>query len=212
MQCHDARPLLPLHAYGDLSVAETEALEQHLAQCPSCRSELAAFRKLRQELSSLPAPAGAVDLPGIYQDRLARARRRSRFWQLAGGLAVVACALLLLMHLEVRVNAQQLVVRWGQPEPVIQERVIPQVVQAGPSSPEPSQEVLERLRLMDELIHALADSVEVNDQKRSGDLLQLQRELAALQRRTELQFVETHQDVDALYTAQFGGRGDGSKP
>src|SRR5262249_42310126 len=156
--------------------------------------------------------AGAVDLAGIYQDRLARARRRSRLWQLAGGLAVAVCALLLLLRIDIRVNAQQLVLRWGQPEPVIQERVIPEVVQASPSSAEPSQEVLERLRLMDELIHALADSVEVNDQKRHDDLLQLQRELAALQRRSELQFVETHQDMNALYTAQFGGRGDVSKP
>lgn len=49
---------------GELTGPETEAVEQHLAQCPPCRAELEDVRQARSILRELPAvepPFGAID-------------------------------------------------------------------------------------------------------------------------------------------------------
>jgi hypothetical protein len=214
MQCLDARSLLPLHAYDDVTGPEKVELEQHLAECPACQQELAVYRRLRQELSTQPLAAGTVDVPRIYQAQALRWRRRSRLYQWAGSVAVAACFLVLFTRLEVQVNGQQMTLRWGRSEapPVENKQVAGPVIETRPAVPEAPKELVERIRVMNDLIYALADTIESSDRSRHDEMQQLRRDLAALQQRTDLQFVETQHDMNALYTAQFGGRSGEAKP
>lgn len=67
MNCDDARQLLLLAGYGELSFEEEEALELHLAACPGCQ----AARAENESLESLLAKAELDPPPGL----LARCRR-----------------------------------------------------------------------------------------------------------------------------------------
>ncbi|HEV3144260.1 MAG TPA: zf-HC2 domain-containing protein [Gemmataceae bacterium] len=213
MQCSDARPLLPLHVYGDVAASERAALEEHLAECPACRQELAAFRTLREQLSAVPVPSPVVDVGRILHVQMVRQQRRTRRWQLVALAAVAATVLVLLTRLEVEANGRQFVIRWGKPEPAPVVVELPVVTPTpAPVSSEPSREMLERLQVMNDLIHALADTVETGDRQRREDLLRLQMELANLRLRTQQQYLETQHDVDALYIARFGSPVEGEKP
>src|SRR5262245_14503358 len=137
MQCSDARPLLPLCEYGDLADAERAALDQHLAQCPACRQELAEFGNLRQQLNSLPASLPAVQVAGIYHQESARRQRLARRWRIVAVAAVAAAVVLLFTRLELHLGAQQLVIRWGNREPVanMETPVLAQATVPTPSEP-----------------------------------------------------------------------------
>jgi hypothetical protein len=212
MRCEDARPLLPLHAYGDLAASERAALEEHLAQCGDCRRELVEFQNLRDQLNAPPSPESHVNVGRIYLLQTLRRQRQTRRWQFVALSAIAAAAVVMLTRLDIQANAGQLVIRRGKPEPVAVVEKPPAVSVAVPAPAEPSREVMERLQVMNDLIHALADSIETGDQQRREDLQRLQMELASLQRRSQQQFDETQENVDALYAAQFGPRAEGTKP
>jgi hypothetical protein len=212
MQCENARPLLPLHVYGDLADPERTAVEAHLTQCPACQSELAEFQKLREQLNSLPAQGMHVDMGRIYSLQTRRRQKQSRRWQLVALAAIAAAVLVLLTRLEIHANAGQLVIRWGKPEPVVAIEKPAAVAPPAPAPAEPNREMAERLHVMNDLIHALADTIETGDRQRREDLQRLQIQLAVLQRQSQRQYDENQNNVDALYTAQFGGRVEGAKP
>jgi len=65
--CEHTRRLSAYHD-GEVSGAEREALEAHLAQCPACAAELARLRRL----SSLLAQAERPKMPAGVLDRLHR--------------------------------------------------------------------------------------------------------------------------------------------
>ncbi len=67
MNCDDARQLLLLAGYGELSFEEEEALELHVASCPECQS----VRARNASLETLLAQAELDPPPGL----LARCRR-----------------------------------------------------------------------------------------------------------------------------------------
>lgn len=65
--------LIPWLVNGSADAAERAAVEQHVAQCPECRAELAAQQRLRQGLQAhLPAPAAELDAERGLQRLLAR--------------------------------------------------------------------------------------------------------------------------------------------
>ncbi|MFC9973792.1 anti-sigma factor family protein [Spirillospora sp. NPDC127200] len=97
--CAGIRSSLGVYVVGAIDSAERARVEEHLAGCPACRDELAAF-------AGLPALLGRVDEeqirevadpPGeLLESLLARAgqeRRRPSRWM---PLAVAACVLLLV--------------------------------------------------------------------------------------------------------------------
>ena len=212
MRCEDARTLLPLHVYGDVAESERAALEEHLARCPTCQREIAEFRQLREKLNAPAAPERHVDVGRIYSLQTRRRQKQTRRWQLVALAAVAATVLVLVTRLEVHVNAGQLVIQWGKPEPVVVVEKPAINPAPAPKTAEPNREMMERLQVMNDLIHALADSIETGDRRRREDLQRLQIELAALQRQSQRQYDETQHDVDALYTAQFGARAESAKP
>jgi len=209
MNCSLVRPLLPVALYGDLSPEEAASVEEHLTSCPACRRERAELERVRAALTAMSAPLVQVDLPALYRQTAESQARRVRRWRrTALALCGVAAALLLVigLRLEVRVAANQLTVRWGSP---------PEKAGAPPKQPPappirverpkglPAQEVRERLRLMDELIHALTADMQERDVQQHERLARIQERLNRLGEQAQLWQTETERNVAALYAAQF---------
>jgi hypothetical protein len=212
MNCAKVRDRLPALLYGDLPPGEASALRDHLAACPACRQEHAALEGIRRALDMVPAPAVRVDLPRLYREAAARQVRRAGRWRWAAAACGAAAAVLLVvlgLRLEVRVESQQLVVRWGTaPEKVI-------VPPPGPGpraeSPPPSPDVEERLRVLSELIHALADDVAARDEQEQQRVDRVRARLDELQRQGNRRMSETERNVAALYVAHYIAQ-KGEKP
>jgi predicted anti-sigma-YlaC factor YlaD len=219
MNCADVRARLPALLYGDLSADEAGRVRDHLAGCPSCREEQAAFAGVRRLLGAVPAPAGTVDLPRLYRDAAEQHRRRLRRWRrialasLAAAAAVVLAVL--LSRLEVRLDGNQLVLRWGAappespvPAPPPQPREPPVAV----APPAPATEVEEHLRLLSEAVRALSDDADQRDERRQQEVARLRAQVLALQQQMIELRLATEKDVAALYAAQFPPKQKGASP
>jgi hypothetical protein len=204
MNCQEIQDSLPLHLYGDLSPAEARDVELHLAGCDTCRRELAALAQVRQGLSATPLPA----VPFASELRIPAAHTvSSRRWQIAALAGLAAAIGLLILRCEIQLDHRQLVVRWGAvPEPVREATIVVKHEAAPPTDFD------ERLARMSELISVLAGSVEAGDRERSAQIRGMQQELANLKQENHRRWSQTRQEVDALYTAQFGSRHSGVNP
>src|SRR5262245_18431512 len=162
MNCSQARDRLPGLLYGDLPDAEAAVVEDHLAGCPAWRNEHAALRGVRRALDALPAPPVGVDLPRLYRAEDDRRARQLRRWRRAAVALAVAAAVLLLvvgLRLELRVEAHQLVVRWGTPP------AAPESPPVARAEARPDRATQEQVQLLGELVHALAGDLEARDQR-----------------------------------------------
>jgi hypothetical protein len=209
MNCPDVRVHLPALVYGDLNAQEVAAVEVHLTTCPACRKERTDLERVRQALTAMPAPTVEVDVHRIFRQAADRQARRARRWRRAA-LALGAAAALLLfvvgLRLEVRAEAGQLVIRWGNApakeiEPAPRKAPTPRVVAEQPG-PDSLPELERRLRLNNDLIHAVAQDVEDRDRTYRDLLTQLRAALDTLARQTARQWTETERNVAALYVFQ----------
>jgi predicted anti-sigma-YlaC factor YlaD len=96
LDCARAQGLLALNVDGDLGMDDSAWLRRHLADCPECRTALAAFAEIDSELTDWghklgwwsPAP---VDAREQLASRLrAPARNRARRWIPAAAAAIAA--------------------------------------------------------------------------------------------------------------------------
>lgn len=62
MQCHDHRTKIDEYLAGFLTPEEAKVFEKHLAQCRSCRDELASFRELNRMVAEAGPGIPPVDL------------------------------------------------------------------------------------------------------------------------------------------------------
>jgi anti-sigma factor RsiW len=211
MKCAQVQEALAALVYGDLSPDDAAAVEAHLAACPSCRGDRASLEQTRNRLDELSVPRIRVDMARLYREAGDRQRRSARRWRRAtlAALAAVAAAIAVAvgLRLEVRIDSQQVVVRWGSPPtaPANAAPVLPPAVAA-------SSEIDARLAVLNQLILAVALDAESRDQDRQREVVRLRRELGELQRRTADQWRSTEQDVAALYAAQFLLAKKGTQP
>jgi hypothetical protein len=200
MNCTEVRAALPALLYGDLPAERASALRAHVAGCPGCRAEYGALERVKGVLDALPTPAVRVDLPQLYQDAARWQTLRLRRWRRAALVCLGAAAALLLvlgLKLEVRVEAQQFVVRWGAPPPAPGPAPEPP-----PAAPNPAAAPIgaEDVYLVKQLIHALADDSAARDRRHADAILWLQNRLDALQRQSQERWTATERYVSALYT------------
>lgn len=99
--CEAVRELISAELDGEVTAAERQVLQLHLAGCAACRAEQDALRRVKQALAALPAPALPRDLVvdinrAIDGDELAARRAPRRPWRLAGQLAAAAAVLLII--------------------------------------------------------------------------------------------------------------------
>jgi anti-sigma factor RsiW len=196
MNCAEIQAALPALLYGDLPPGQAAALREHLASCPACREEETGLRQVTGLLNTMPAPVVQVNLTDIYQEASRRQLRRVRLWRrLAVSLSAAAAALLLVvgLRLELRVDAHQVVVRWG---------TSPELPQSDPVQPAPGLAAVnaEHAYLTQQLIHALADDVAARDRENQDSLGTLEARLEALQQQQQERWDATQRLVSTLYT------------
>jgi anti-sigma-K factor RskA len=104
-ECRDMRQLLGVYVVGAIDPAERAMVDEHLAQCQSCRDELAGLAGLPAMLSRVPAEdverlsAPVLQLPEAVQPpdellnsllRKVSVKRRSRMWRSVAAVAAAA--------------------------------------------------------------------------------------------------------------------------
>jgi hypothetical protein len=191
MTCASVREQLAALAYGDLPSDEAAVLRDHLETCPDCRGEYAALEALRHALDAVPPvrPDPPVDLPRLYREVAERQARKLRRWRRAAvAVSAAAAALLglaLLPRLEVRVQADQLTLRWRK-TPEAPERPAPEppkppappvAVVAAP----PGADVEKRLKVVEELIQIVSSDLDRRDQRQQQTLARVLARLQQLQ-------------------------------
>lgn len=206
MSCASIRAGLPALVYGDLPPEEAARVERHVADCAACRKEYAALQQLRTLLDAGPAPEVRVDLVALYRQSAERRRRQAQRWRrLATALTALAAVVLLAVSLrmEVRVQAQQLVIHWGQERPDAPAPT-PQVLVQTIIQPDPATQA--DVQLLKELVHALADDVEGRDERYRRAIAHLQDRVDLLQVQSQRRWTETDQNVAALYLLTKGDK------
>ena len=101
--CREMRQLLGVYVVGAIDPAERALVEEHLAECQSCRDELAGLAGLPAMLSRVPAAdverlsllslPEAMHPPDELLNSLTRkvsAKRKSRMWRSAAAVAAAA--------------------------------------------------------------------------------------------------------------------------
>jgi hypothetical protein len=218
MNCADVRARLPALLYGDLPPAETEQVRHHLGRCDSCRNEQANLADVRRLLDAVPAPAVTVDLPGLYRAAAAQQAGRLRRWRRVACASLAAAAALvvglLLPRVELRLDANQVVVCWGAvpapplPLPPAPRPEPPVVVAQTPTTAEIEQE----LRLLNEVVQTLSNDADARDERRRHEIDKLRAQVTILQRQIAELRLTTETDVAALYAAQSPEKEKGTSP
>lgn len=212
MKCTEVCAQLPAFVYGDLRPEEAGQVEAHLQHCPACRQERAALEMVRQTLGYVPAPPLAVDLSRLYRRAAEDQRRRSGVWKRIAVAAVGAAAAVVVLlagwRVEVRVDAQQLILRWGDGQPASRAgHARPDPQRFAPSLPDPAPAAAlvsaEQVGLLNQLIQALAADGEARDRQHQEEVAQLQRQFRDLQALLARRLSAAERDVSALYAAQF---------
>jgi len=210
MNCTHVRNRLPELLYEELASSEREQLNDHLAQCPECQSELALLQEVRKALDAVPAPEVSVNLPALYR-RVADVKARSgRRWRRAAlALTGLAAALIvgLALRLEIRFDRYQVVIRWSGSTRAVERSQAPQP-EAGLTQrdlPPPATEA-ELLPLrgviytLAEDMDKLAREVEARDQRQQQTTARLQEQLAqlriAIQRQVALSLADSSKKGD----------------
>jgi hypothetical protein len=100
MNCDKAHEMILLYAGGDLPQNDIPILESHLAECPSCRSEVEKVRKSLTAIGKLDATDAPPPLPGDFAggivSRVPSNITRKRLWPRVVAIGVAAAAILLL--------------------------------------------------------------------------------------------------------------------
>jgi hypothetical protein len=204
MKCTEIRSLLAEYASGGLSPDQSSTIEAHLAGCPSCRQEAEALHRICRLLSATPAPEVRVDVPALYREAEHRERRRARRWRRAAvvlGLAALVLVVLgAVLRLEVRIDRDQFVLRWGTPPALEKPGDLPERTRPGSAAVERAEvaQLEERVRVLNDLVHALAVDVQTRDLERQEDAARLRALLEQVVRDAQRLSAATQQDLTTL--------------
>ena len=202
MKCTEVRAALPLLIYGETSPQDA-ALTKHLADCPACNCEFEALASVRRLLDHAVVPPVAVDLPQLHRTLSERQQRRARRWRRAAVACGALATMLLLaigLRMEIRLEATQLTVRWGEPSSGGTGGTPVQTHDrrdAGPTVPAESVEA--ELRVLSALIHALKQDADERDQYCDERLNRLEKYVRVLQSQSDQRWSATEESVAALY-------------
>jgi hypothetical protein len=202
MKCTDVRAALPLLIYGEPS-PEDVALREHLSICVDCRREHEALLEVRRLLDDSAVPRVAVNWPQFHRSLVERQLHRERRWRrIAVALGTLAAAMLLTigLRMEVRLEASQFVVRWGNSPSRGSDAPLLVDVDPHPSGlAVPLESTEAELHVLSDLIHALKVDADERDQRFVERLEQLEKHVRVLQSQSDLRWNATEENVAALY-------------
>jgi len=205
MNCAQAQARLLDWCYRDLPTDIAGDVEKHLTGCLDCQKARAALAGLGRLLDQAMAPPHVnVDIAKLYGEAHRRRLKRTRRWRLATALAGLAAAVVLLFIVkwEVRVDGQQVVLRWGT-APEAPTLAAPQLSTPAKDGAGASQVTPADLRLALDLIHALAADVESRDSETQEALRRLSARLEFQQAQAQARWEATERFVSALNTIQI---------
>ena len=223
MSCSQVREKLPGLLYGDLNPQEAADVEQHLVACSACQNEKNALGRVRELLNLTRASSIEVDVPRLYHDaaELQSRRPHARRKQLLVMIAIAATVLIAFaLNVEFRVEAHQLIVRWGNPlpRPEMSQPAVSALDRPAPTlqvvheDTDSAHEFKARVRVINDLVHALAADIETRDRRQQQQLAKLQAQLDQLQSQSQRRWTAAERDVAALYTfaslLESGKQGD----
>jgi putative lipoic acid-binding regulatory protein len=173
------------YIYDDLAGSERRTFEAHMAVCRDCRDEVTALRATRVHLSLWSPPARDLGFKVVRDDAAAAPARvlpmRKR-WTAAFGLAAAAVLVLAaataIANLEIRYDANGLVVRTGWARPAAETAQAPAPASAAvPASTRDGVAELEvRLAQLERTLAATpAGSIQVTSGPRMADVEILRR-------------------------------------
>ncbi len=210
MNCSQIRAQLSAWLDGEMATADALVIETHLAACADCRRESEALKQVRQALDTVPVATAEVDLSLLYRVATEAQDRRARRWRRGacalGSLAAALALFAVLPALEIRLDRQQFVARWGTPPPTVPPAVAPVpplAVERTAIVSTTAPDVEERLRLLGDLVQMLADDAGKRDERRRRDLESLRAQINDLREQGRVWRQSTERDVAALYASQF---------
>jgi hypothetical protein len=208
MNCAQAHDLLPACTYGDVTPEQKAALDEHLAACPRCREEQTALAEVGRLLDAVPLLRAPVNVARIFEEAAQLRQRQLRRWRRAAALALGAAAVLLLLflsNLEVRWEHRQLTLRWGGPAEPVSRPQQPAALERLP----PPEVTAADLKLVRDLVHALAAAVDERDDQLQKTLALLSARLDLVQDQARQRWAATERYVSALHTSQVESRTKG---
>jgi anti-sigma factor ChrR (cupin superfamily) len=114
----DSKELLVSFVYDELDSGERELFRAHLSACAECREEVAGLRTTQRHLASWAPPEPDLGFRIIrHSAQPAPARRVSALWGLAAAAVLVLAAGAALANIDVRYDANGLVLRTGWQRP-----------------------------------------------------------------------------------------------
>lgn len=205
MKCDDAKTRLIEWLYGELSHEEETRLQEHLADCDSCRQEEESLRRCSRELKTLKEPNVRLDLQRLHRTAADRWEQSRHRWR---RLAVAACAAMLLVAIlasaRLRFDWQpgQLTIGWGN-VPRAAGSVKPKPVVSAPPLPNDHEK---RIETLEEVAGLLSAELSRTDQRHDAAMAELCRRLVRWQksmerftRRTDLRSQLAEKNVDDMY-------------
>lgn len=205
MTCTDIRSLLPAHVYGDLPADDAAEIVVHLRRCPACRTECAELSQVRLALDAVPAPKVHVDVSQLFHtvaDQQARRVRRWRRLAIAGAALAAGLLLVLGLKLEVRAGDGQITLTWGD-RPAASRPVESALPSRDVQSNADIHRLEERIRLLQDVTHALAADVESSDRQKQVEMAAMRVRLDAVQQMVAQNWSEAQRLMSALYVAHF---------
>ncbi len=209
MICTEARRLLPALLYGHLPATEQQFLENHLSECADCREEAQALHGVRHLLDRLPTPPVEVNLARLYLRAAEEETRRARRWRRRTVLAAAAAVILVLvgstLRLHARFRGNELVLAWGpvleqkDPLPIESRAAPPASVPRSRASEEQQRNLETEVKLLGELIHALADDMQTLDRRQQQNHDQLQARLQSFEEQSAQRCSGMERSINALY-------------
>lgn len=196
MNCTEIQKQLVTLLYNEATTGQRECIEQHLAECASCREEWESLREGRQFLNRLSASRETprIDVFALLRSAAVRTERGRRSWKRAALLLGTAAAVLVLLaasQVQVRVESTHAVIAWGE---IPAER--PAAVPFNDPWPAINRHD-QRLAALDDLTNVAARELLRGDQRDAAKIVRIRRQLEELERQTsnELKRLQVQSDL-----------------